>query len=144
MPGCTQLPLRTTLAIGGHTISVGYSGDANYTPAGPQTATVNIIQAQAQATTALSANPTTISTTGSTVLTATVTGTGSVIPFGMVTFYNGSSQLGSPVGLVAAGSDSSTATLTVYGIQLAVGGNSSCPAPPTVETFITVAAGRRR
>jgi hypothetical protein len=73
-----------------------------------------------QATTALTANPTNIPPTGSTQLTATVTGASSTIaPTGNVAFYLGPSttKLGE-VALGAATGSTATATLTVSASQI--------------------------
>jgi uncharacterized protein (TIGR03437 family) len=74
-------------------------------------------------TTTLSANPTSITVNGSTVLTATVkAASGSTSPAGAVSFTLGNTALGS-ANLGGSGG-SATATLTVYGSQLTVGSNS--------------------
>jgi hypothetical protein len=73
-------------------------------------------------TTTVSANPTSIASSGSTVLTATVSaGSGTTSPTGSVSFAVGQTALGA--GVLSGSGGSATASLTVQGSQLASGSN---------------------
>jgi len=77
----------------------------------------------APTTAALSANPTSIASSGSTVLTATVSAaSGATSPAGSVSFTLGQSPLGT--GVLSGSGGSATANLTVDGSQLSSGSNS--------------------
>jgi hypothetical protein len=76
----------------------------------------------ASTTTALSANPTIIASSGSTVLTATVSAeSGTISPSGSVSFAVGETSLGAAT--LSGSGGSATASLTVQGTQLSSGSN---------------------
>jgi sugar lactone lactonase YvrE len=98
------------LTVGSHSVSATYAGDANHAAANTASLTELIVQAS---TTAMmsSANP---SVSGNSVaFTVKVTGNGSAIPTGTVTFLDGTTLLGASM-LDATGTASlETAMLTV-------------------------------
>ncbi len=112
----------TALAIGANTITASYTGAANFS-ASAATVVVTVTAAAIATSTTISANPANIAQSGSTVLTATVKpASGSAAPGGTVTFTAGNTQLGTaPLAESAAGA---TATLTVKGVNLAIGADS--------------------
>jgi hypothetical protein len=81
----------STLAVGSTTLTASYSGDSNFlTSSGTTTQVVNM----ASTTTSLTSSPNP-STTGQRVtFTATVTSSSGAIPGGSVTFYDGTTSLG--------------------------------------------------
>ncbi|WP_041586038.1 Ig-like domain repeat protein [Terriglobus saanensis] len=89
----------STLAIGSHTISVNYAGDATHSGAAPASLIQHVLQATSTAVVS-SQNPALV---GATVrFTATVTGVSGTVPTGTVTFTDGATTLGSAA-LNAAG-----------------------------------------
>jgi uncharacterized protein (TIGR03437 family) len=70
----------------------------------------------------LAASAASVAFSGTTVLTATVTSTNGGTPAGTVAFSTGTNALGTAT--LAGSGDSATATLTLSGLQLAVGSNS--------------------
>jgi hypothetical protein len=84
--------ITTALAAGTHTLSAVYSGDVAYyaSTSAPVTQVVNLYGSA----TTLTAAPNPAGTGQTVTLTAGVTGTGPAIPGGMVTFYDGATQLG--------------------------------------------------
>ncbi len=81
------------LSLGSHPITANYAGDTTHSASAPATLT-QLVQQTTTTTLSSSANPSII---GSAVtLTATVTGTSSTAPSGTVSFYDGSTLLGSP------------------------------------------------
>jgi polygalacturonase len=80
--GSTSLPVALTGGM--HTISAVYSGDNTFKTSTSTTKSVTI--AQATTTTAASANPTTVAIGGSSTLTAIISGAGSSVPTGTVSF----------------------------------------------------------
>ncbi len=76
----------------------------------------------AQATITLGANPTSISPTGSTLLTATVTGSYGTMPTGTVNFYLGPNPTPIGQGTLFPATGFSTATLTVTAAQITASG----------------------
>jgi len=107
----------------------GYSAGAGYDQTtGLGSADINNLVTQwaaslaAGTTTAASANPTSIVSSGSTVLTATVTAaSGTTSPTGSVSFAVGQTALGA--GVLSGSGGSATANLTVNGSQLSTGSN---------------------
>ncbi len=107
-----SLPL-TTLAVGAHTITAKYSGDANYAADTSAGIAVTVTQAASAVAATSSANP---SFAGQSVtLTANVTSAGPT-PTGAVTFTSGSTALGS-VALSAGSASYTTSALTTAGTQ---------------------------
>jgi hypothetical protein len=105
------------LTGGTHTLSATYSGDISYNPvATAVTDTVTV--SKATTATGLAASPTTVATGANVTLTATISSASNSLvgATGTVTFFNGGTQIGSPVavaptaaGTVGAGG---TAALT--------------------------------
>lgn len=82
-------------AVGTHTLSVSYSGDANYAVAGPVTRTFTITAAAVKTATAVKLSATTPTAACKAVpFAATVTGSGTVKPTGSVTLKEGTTVLG--------------------------------------------------
>jgi hypothetical protein len=108
----------TTLAVGTHSITATYAGDANVkaSASAPQTVTIG----KATSTTLLAVSAASITAAQSETLTAKVTGLLSPAITGTVTFFDGTTSLGSGNLTVAAGTG--TASLTVP--TLAVGAHS--------------------
>ena len=114
--GSNQVTFTTsTLAPGSHTITAQFQGDTNYTAATSASVTETISHGNTSTALSSSQNPSTINS--SVTLTATVTqAAGTTFPTGTVTFYNGSSAIG-------------TATLSsVYGTDTASISISNLPA----------------
>jgi hypothetical protein len=89
---------------GTHALSATYSGDISYNPvASPVTDTVTV--SKATTTTALVASPTSVAAGTNVTLTATISSASNsaVGATGTVTFFNGGTQIGSPVNVVPAG-----------------------------------------
>ena len=106
------------LTAGSHAISATYSGDASYNAiTTPATSTITV--SKAATATGLVATPTTVVVNGSVTLTATIAtnSISSIGTTGTVTFFNGGTQIGSPVTVASSGATSTafaggTATLT--------------------------------
>ena len=108
----------SSLAVGANTITATYSGTTGLAGSAASLSVV-VTAPPAATTTAVSANPANIASTGTTQLTATVkAASGTATPTGTVAFNLGTTPLGS-----AALSASGTATLTVKGSSLAAGSN---------------------
>jgi|GEM_PF-280329 len=115
------------LAVGSNAIAASYAGSGTF---GASSASVTVTvtgPAIVATTTTLTANPTSITTTGSTVLTATVkAASGTVSPTGSVSFarviFMATISLGSAT--LSGSGGSATASLTVNGSQLALGSNT--------------------
>ena len=111
---------------GAQTVSAVYSGDKTYYGS---TGTANVavtIVGGAATTTILSANPTSVALSSSLTLTATVSSTISGTLAGTVTYYAGSTSLGTAALTAAAAGNSGTTTLTltVAAATLPVGSDS--------------------
>jgi hypothetical protein len=148
-----------TLAVGAHTLSAVYAGDANFNP--NTSPALSITVAQASTTTGLTASSQSVIQGASITFTATVAGAnGAGTPTGSVAFANGSAMLGTgslnssgvafyttsslPVGsdsiTAAYAGDSSFATSTSSAVTVTV----TAPLPPTFvvsATAVTVVAG---
>jgi len=112
----------SALAIGTNTITAAYAATTSFSASSGTTA-VTVTAPPVSTTTALSASPTSIAPTASTVLTATVKpASGMTAPTGTVTFTLGTVTLGT--GTLTASGSSATATLTVKGSQLVTGSNT--------------------
>ncbi len=107
--------LSVPLPAGGtHSITAVYSSDLVYMTS--TSTAMSLAVTPAASTTAGSANPTTVTVNGTSVLTATVTGIpGGATPTGQVTFTDGASNLGT--GTLSAGTTSLTATLPNLGAR---------------------------
>jgi Bacterial Ig-like domain (group 3) len=103
----------TTLAVGAHTISARYSGDANYAADTSAGVTVTVNQAASATAATSSANP---SYAGQSVtLTANVT-SGGPTPTGNAVFSNGSTTLAT-VALSGGSASYTTSSFTTVGTQ---------------------------
>lgn len=86
----------TTLPAGTDTITAVYGGDTNYgvSNAGPVTETVSVAQTPASNVDVLTASAISRTVGQAVTFTDTITKTGSVAPTGTVTFYDGSTVIG--------------------------------------------------
>ena len=118
----------TTLSVGAHSYIATYPGDPSFKPSTSAAAAITVTKAVTTA--ALTADQISISQTGTVNLTATISTTsyGST-PTGTITFYSGTTAIGSPVA-VTGGYSSTTgeaiavAKIPVLGSALAVGTDS--------------------
>jgi len=96
------------LGVGSHTLGATYSGDASFNAATPAADTVMVTQNTTSA--AATATPSSIVRGGTVTLSATINTTSfsNVLPTGTVTFFNGTTQIGSPVAVTATASFNST------------------------------------
>jgi uncharacterized protein (TIGR03437 family) len=106
----------TLLPVGQSSLSATYSGDAKFNPA---TGTLNVTLAKFAPGVTISTTANTLSQNGSVVLTATVTGAGSLTPTGTITWSQGTTALG--VTNLSSAVGQATTTLTVNGSALSVG-----------------------
>ena len=96
------------LSGGPHALSATYSGDISYNPVTtPVTDTVTV--SRATTATALSASPSTVNPGSNVILTATISSASNsaVGATGTVTFFNGGTQIGSPVTVTPAAASAS-------------------------------------
>lgn len=122
------------LTAGSHPISAVYAGDSNY--ATSTASVVSVTVNQAATTTAVAANPATITYGSATTLTATVTGSGAT---GTVTFRDGSAMLGSAA--LSGGSASFTASSLGGGTHLITSiyrGDTNFASSTSAATTVTV------
>jgi hypothetical protein len=84
----------TTLAVGTHTITASYQGDANYKPAVSSPLSLTIVQAQT-AITVSAQPPTAVAGTPVALIAAIAVTQGVAMPTGTVTFTNGGVTIGS-------------------------------------------------
>ncbi len=131
----------STLTLGAHNITASYSGDSNVS-AGATISSTLVTVAQATTTTTLTtSSPTNSSVFGQAIaFTANVKQSDSKLPTGTVTFFDGSTSIGSS-GLDANGNavlTISTLSAGTHNITATYGGNgnvvSSTTASPTVVT----------
>ena len=107
--------LTVSFAGGTHSLSAVYSGDSTYVASTSTSSTLTM--ATVSSSTAVTANPTTVSQNFTTVLKATVTGlSGQAKPTGTVSFTIGTTSLGNAA-LNSSGVGTLTATLTTTGPQ---------------------------
>ncbi|HEY1657381.1 MAG TPA: FG-GAP-like repeat-containing protein [Candidatus Sulfotelmatobacter sp.] len=99
----------SALALGSHSIIASYSGDSNFSAS--VSGSLTQVLAMASTTTTLSGSPNPVAVGQSLTFTATVNSTTSGTPTGAVSFFDGSTQIGSSslAGGVAAFSTSSLA-----------------------------------
>jgi uncharacterized repeat protein (TIGR03803 family) len=100
--------ITSSLAVGSHSITARYSGDANYSPSVSNVVTQIVNATKSPTTTALvsSLNPSGLG--DSVTITAAVTSTAPGTPTGTATFFDGSTQLAPPFVLNAQSSASFT------------------------------------
>jgi sugar lactone lactonase YvrE len=125
------------LTGGSHSVTASYTGDVNYASSTSPAVTVTIGQSASSTTVSISApdtNPTAANPSQAVTLTATVAAPITGVPTGTVTFYNGTTTLGTAP-LVNLTSSSSSATLVInsttalalgqYSITASYGGDSN-------------------
>ena len=83
----------SSLAIGSHSVTAAYSGDSTF--AASVSSALTQVVANASTTTALSGSPNPANVGQNVTFTATVTPTTSGVPTGTVSFFDGSTQIGS-------------------------------------------------
>ncbi len=94
--GSGQTTLITSaLSLGGHSITVVYAGDTNYTTSTSSTLTQTVNQAATTSSVASSANPSVVGQSITFTATIAASAPGSGIPTGTVTFKDGATTLGS-------------------------------------------------
>ncbi len=114
--GAAQFTVPGTLTVGSHNVIVSYAGDADYSTATPSQSFTLVVTAQpgpGATTTALVLTPTSSNFGQSVTLTATVTAGSSGTPTGTVTFYNGTTALGSAVSMTNGVASMTTTTLPI-------------------------------
>jgi Bacterial Ig-like domain (group 3)/FG-GAP-like repeat len=129
----------STLAVGTHSITARYSGDANYTADTSAAVSVTVNQAASATAVTSSANP---SFAGQSVtLTASVTSPGPT-PTGNVTFTSGSTTLGTVAlsGGSAAYTTSSFTTVGTQTITVSYSGDANTQASSTSLSLVVNAA----
>jgi hypothetical protein len=147
---CVALPLSggsaqcttATLAIGGHIITVTYSGDGIYPPATSANYTETVGEAVASLDIGLTPNP---STAGQIVtLTATITGDVATAPTGIVTFNDNGSAIPDCARLALVGGVAHCTTAWpvdgVHIITVTYSGDATYP-PTTSANFVQVVDG---
>ena len=103
----------TGVTTGTHTYTAFYPGDSTYAAYTFGSVTVTVIPTAAPSTTTLTAAPSTVQATGTTVLTAVVNGTSLAAgPTGMVNFFDGTTQIGSAALTANAAGTAYTASYT--------------------------------
>jgi hypothetical protein len=154
--GATQLATATlntsgvatfsssTLALGTHTVTAVYAGDSNFSTSTSAAATVTIVApAKTNTTTTLSASATEITSGQAVTLTATVAPvSGSNSPTGAVTFFDGTTQLGTAT-LNSSGVAAYTAMNLATGahsVTAAYGGDTNFAASTSAAVSVTVSA----
>jgi sugar lactone lactonase YvrE len=108
----TTIPVLTG---GSHSITASYTGDTNYSSSTSPAITITIGQSHSSTSIAISApdtNPTAANPAQAVTLTATVAAPLTGVPTGTVTFYNGTTSLGT-ASLVNLTKSSSSASLVV-------------------------------
>ncbi len=111
------------LAMGANSVTASYAGSAGFTGSVSAPVTITVTAPLVATAATLSANPTAIAQSASTVLTVTIKpASGTAIPGGSVTFTAGNVSLGSAT--LAASGANATASLTVKGASLAAGNNT--------------------
>jgi hypothetical protein len=108
----------TALTVGTHTITATYNGDTNFTSS-TSTAVSQVVNKAATTTTVVSsANPSTVGQQVTFTATVTATQSNTAMPSGTVTFFDGTTQLGT--GTLTNG----TATFTTTATALTTGSHS--------------------
>ena len=137
LSGAVATYITATLAVGTHSITANYDGDANFA-ASVSTVVMQVVSAGKATTTTLvsSLNPSAASQ--SVTFTATVNGTGGT-PTGTVTFLDGSTALG-PGTLISGVANFTTTTLIpgTHSITASYGGdaNFAVSASPSVSQVV--------
>jgi hypothetical protein len=108
--GCTVSFSTAGLALGTHSMTAVYSGNANNTASTSPVVVQQVNAVLAASSTSLLVSPSALAYGQTTALTATVSGKG---PTGTVQFKDGTANLGSPLALVNGMATSSTASLGV-------------------------------
>ena len=114
--GAAQFTIPGTQPVGSYSVTVSYAGNANYTTATPSQSFTLVVTAQpgpGATTTALSLSPTSTNFGQSVTLTATVTPGSAGTPTGTVSFFNGTTLLGTPVALTGGVATLTTTTLPI-------------------------------
>jgi len=130
----------TTLAVGTYSVTAQYAGNANFLSSTSAAASVTVSSEPATTATSLTVFPNPVATGQTLTLTATVPGSGSTAPAGIVSFLSGSTPLGT-----AALNSSGVATLTLttlavgtYNLTAQYAGNASFPSSTSAAVSVTV------
>ncbi len=132
----------SSLAVGPHSITASYAGDADNTASTSGVVTVNV--ALGTTTTSLTASATSIAAGSSLTFTATVTGTsGAPTPTGTVTFKDGATTLGAGTLNASGVATYSTSSLAVgsHSITATYGGDTRNTASTSSAVTVSVVVG---
>ncbi|MFY9805588.1 MAG: glycoside hydrolase family 44 protein [Candidatus Acidiferrales bacterium] len=132
-----------SLAVGSHSVTASYSGDANYSPSTSSAVTV-VVSAPAKIATvsSLAASAAQVTAGQSVTFTASVAPqTGSGVPSGSISFLDGATQIGSAT-LSGGSAAFSSATLAVgtHSITAGYSGDANYAASNSAAVSVTVAA----
>jgi hypothetical protein len=133
----------TSLAMGAHSITASYSGDASNSSSTSSAITINVTAAAlaTTATTLTASAATAVSGTAITFTVAVKETSGTAVPTGTVTFYDGQTSLGTGV-LSSGNATYSTSSLAVatHSITASYGGDASNSASTSSAVTVTVTA----
>ncbi len=133
----------SSLAVGPHLVSAGYSGDANFSASTSPTVSVTVsAPAKAATTTSLSASATQLTAGQNLTFSAAVapkSGTGT--PTGMISFLDGPTQIGSAT-LTSGAASFTTANLAVgdHTLSASYSGDSNYAASNSIALAVTITA----
>ncbi|MGD0442421.1 MAG: glycosyl hydrolase family 28 protein [Edaphobacter sp.] len=138
----------TGVSAGVHTYTAQYPGDSTYAAYPFGIVTVTVSPFSASSTTALTASPSPVQSGSSTMLTAMVTGMQSnALPTGMVSFFDGTTMIGSSaLGTASSGTTVSATLSTVlngvgaHSLSAQYSGDSNNAASTSPATSVTVTA----
>jgi hypothetical protein len=134
--GVATLP-TTTLPIGTDPITAVYTGDGNYAKA--NTGPLNVVINKANPNDTLTANPNPVTFGQPTTLTFTVPPVNGVVPTGIVSFYNGTTLLGTGT-VNSQGIATLTTSQLPFGTDTVTakypGDNNYAPSSPTVTVTV--------
>lgn len=130
------------LTPGSYQVSAQYPGDSNYSPAQGGSYTVTLLPAQTATTTTLTVTPNPTVEGQLTSITATVTPTGVTVPSGTVTLLAGSTQIGTITLINGAGTITAPADIApgTYQVRAIYSGDSFNIASTSPSVSVTVDA----
>ncbi len=128
--------------VGSHTVTAIYSGDFNYAASNNNAAPLTISVTKANTTTVTASSPATLLQFSSETVTATVTSATTGTPTGTVSFYNGSTSLGTSSLNSSGVATLTSATLGVgtYSVTGVYSGDSNYSASTSPSSSFTVNA----
>jgi hypothetical protein len=131
------------LAVGSHSVTAVYSGDANFSSSASAAVSVTVsAPAKTATTTSLTASATQLTTGQSVTFTASVAAqSGSGTPTGSVIFLDGQSQIGtSPLSASSSSFTSTSLSAGTHSITAAYSGDTNYAGSTSAPVSITVAA----